>query len=338
MNHRFRRSSTVVEAVRAPVVTASPTELVVTGTPLGVLQTHCDQLARASFHDQRASSSWHPHQDVTLAALGSAVLVMMVKDESDIIRQNLQHHYKLGFRYFFVLDNRSNDATSAVIAEFRAGHPDAQVACLYDFVVGYYQAAKMAAVVAFLSIYLEHENNPGRWLFFVDADEFITFCAGDVVEGPKRISAALDDPAHKMLVMHWAQCASMEVVEHDTPDRSLLETHTRIWTTMEPAVTKVAIRMDAGMTTRQGNHMVESFPYQTDAAVVLAEFGLYMLHFPQRSVDQMRRKVVNGAAAYAATKGQENHGGHWRQYYEWYSQNGDVVLRQLIQQHIDSCS
>ena len=331
-------AATAAEPAAAPVAVVAPVPPAAAIEQRQRVQAGVDAVARESFTRQRPSAGWHPRSDVDIPALRTAILVMMVKDEADIIGQNLAHHFRLGFRYFFLLDNGSTDATAAVIERFRAEHTDAMVFCGFDFVVGYYQAAKMQAVLAFLSIYLEHEEHRSRWVFFVDADEFITFCAGEPGGAVAAVTSLLEDPAKQMLVLHWAQCSSDEVLEHDTPERSLLETHTRIWKTMEPAVTKVAIRLDSGLTMLQGNHMAAAFPYELEAAGVLARFGVYMLHFPQRSVEQMRRKVVNGAAAYAAAKGQEGHGGHWRQYYEWYSQAGDIVLRQLIQAHIDSCT
>ena len=51
----------------------------------------------------------------------------------------------------------------------------------------------------------------------------------------------------------------------------------------------------------------------------------------------MKKKVINGGRAFKASKGLENHGGHWRERYIAYETRGEDVLSEILQTHIDSC-
>lgn len=59
------------------------------------------------------------------------VAVMMVRDEDHIVGDNLEHHHRVGFRKFVILNNLSTDQTAARIADFRARFPDSVVAEIY---------------------------------------------------------------------------------------------------------------------------------------------------------------------------------------------------------------
>lgn len=293
--------------------------------------------AADAFNRHRAGLDWVPQPPHAIPALAKAVLFLMVKDEAEIIGQNLAHHYALGFRRFFILDNASTDLTATIIADFRARHPDTGVFCAFDYVVGHYQAVKMKAMAGFMQTYLQYETVQPEWLFFVDADEFIT-CAEPGTEA--RFAALLDDPACSLLVFHWAQCASPSVLETLEPGRDVFEAFPLVWPRMKVPVTKVAYRLNHGLEPIQGNHSVDSFQGRLSEVAVMAELGVYLFHFPMRTVEQLRKKVLNADRALSATVDRDGLSGtatHWRTYHQWYAQAGDVALRQVIAEHISGC-
>lgn len=304
----------------------------------GPLRQILDQRAVGAFENTRRTPEWELHANVHVSGLAKAVLLMMVKDEDEIILQNLEHHYRLGFRRVFILDNGSTDGTAVLIKAFRDAHTDCEIFYAYDFVVGYYQADKMKALEAFVSSYLRYEDIVPEWIFFVDADEFICCCARDSEESVARFNHLLRDDSKNLLAMHWSQCSSREVLEQVQPGYDVFAEFPEIWSRMDPPVPKVAYRLHRGLSPVQGNHLVTSYPYDLASIGVLAEIGFYMLHFPQRTVAQLRRKVVNGANAYKAAKHHEGHGGHWRTYNEWYERSGDAALIHLLRDHIASCT
>lgn len=81
------------------------------------------------------------------------LMMMMTKNEKDIIGQNLAHHYALGFRRFCIIDNASTDQTPHIIAKFRNEHPQARVAIINDAITGFYKYGKIIAAARFCEIY-----------------------------------------------------------------------------------------------------------------------------------------------------------------------------------------
>lgn len=43
------------------------------------------------------------------------VMTLLVRDEEDIIRENIEYHLAQGVDYFIATDNRSNDATTDIL-------------------------------------------------------------------------------------------------------------------------------------------------------------------------------------------------------------------------------
>ncbi|MCP1271517.1 glycosyltransferase family 2 protein [Acetobacter cerevisiae] len=56
--------------------------------------------AATAFNTLRGGPDWQISSHVTVPALSKAALFILVKDEADMIGQNLRHHYQLGFRRF----------------------------------------------------------------------------------------------------------------------------------------------------------------------------------------------------------------------------------------------
>jgi hypothetical protein len=104
-----------------------------------------------------------------------AMLVMMIRDEEDIIAQNLKHHYALGFRKFILILNKCIDNTSYKVQQFKLQYNDAVVLTIEDPIEAYYQAGKTAAAVNFGRNYFEAIQRQVEWCFILDADEFINF-------------------------------------------------------------------------------------------------------------------------------------------------------------------
>ena len=303
-----------------------------------MLRAITDPIAAAHFASQRPGPGWAPCFDLSIPELAACALVLMVKDESDIISQNLQHHYQLGFRRFFVLDNASTDGTAERIAAFRATHGDALVFYAYDQIVGYYQQTKMNALQAFAESYLSHETLRLDWIFFVDTDEFITCCSADTLRARAAFQAVLADADKKLMVFHWVQCASERPIETLQDAYSPQEVFPHRWRKLDPAVPKVSFRAHNGILTVQGNHTTSAYPYAVTQAAVMAEAGFYLLHYPMRSIEQLRKKILNGGRAYEGIDSLKGFGDHWKAYYGYLQQSGEPVLWNLLRRHIASCN
>lgn len=92
-------------------------------------------LPSQAFHDEsvqvfdklRNSELWQVCDDVRIPALQNAVLIILVKNADDIIGVNLRHHYNIGFRRFFILDNNITDKTATIIKSFKFDYKEVQV-------------------------------------------------------------------------------------------------------------------------------------------------------------------------------------------------------------------
>lgn len=292
----------------------------------------------ATCHADRARSLVvnEPHRPGPVPALARAGIMMMVKDEADILSQNLEHHYALGFRSYCILDNGSTDASAALVGAFRERHPDALVLSVFDQIVGYYQSAKMAVFQDALHRYAAIAGIALDWLFFIDADEFIAFSGSDDAAGCQALDEVLTDPDASLLIMHWVNAATPDILRSVPLDADPLRTFTRRMSSLQPVVPKIAIRIGSGLQPMMGNHFIENYGLPLASTRVLATMDWYMLHFPLRSLDHVRSKVINGGRAFQNASGLETHGGHWRARYDQYVRHGDGVLQQILRQHIDS--
>lgn len=302
------------------------------------LPTGLDQRAQISYDALRKGPDWAVQDQVEIPTLRQAVLFLLVKDEADIISINLQHHYRLGFRRFFILDNNSSDDTPTIIEQFRNSHPDAGIFYAVDYQVAYYQATKMKALEQFMMLYLEHDSIKPEWVFFVDADELITCCTRNTEQAIRDFTDCLENQEIDLLVFHWVQTALIDNSGNVTQfGKSLTDTEFHTWPRMKTCVTKTAYRLSRGFSPITGNHFVTAFEGEINRIKIMAPIGFYFLHFPMRSVEHLRRKIENGMKSLEATSLPSNIGEHWRTYYNWYKTGGDAVLKGLLKDHITSC-
>jgi len=233
--------------------------------------------------------------------------ITMCRDEADIIGPFLR---KLAAQVDFIViaDNNSVDGTRDILADLERELP---LTVLDDPEVGYFQSAKMTD--------LAHRaaSLGATWVVPADCDE--------VWYAPfhHRVADLLEE-----LAPQWF-CAAATLYDHvataidpDEPDPL-----SRLgWRRREPApLVKVACRVRDDLTINQGNH---SASYDGGATVYTDH--LVIRHFPYRSSEQMIRKALNGAEAYAATDLPEDQGAHWRQYGQLIAQEGEAAFTENV--------
>jgi hypothetical protein len=304
-----------------------------------IIRLLADVMAEQTYDAERPDPSWRIARDITLPALHDAVMIMLVKDEADIIGQNLRHHFALGFRRFCILDNASTDGTQAAIAAFRAATPGARVLSLNDPIIGYYQADKMAAAERLCEVYMAIEGPAPSWFFFIDADEFITFAGtGNLAAGAAQLNTALSVRTKNLLIMHWVHSASRAIYRNLPSDADPFQSFSQFCPVLTPAVPKVAYRAGIGLHLMAGNHFVAEYDRGAEEVIFGGECSLFLFHFPLRSVEHVLRKVINGGKAYAAAQGLDDHGGHWRKRYELYQKHGDQMIIHILATYIRETS
>lgn len=242
----------------------------------------------------------------------TTVAVSMVKDEADIIGQTVAH--MLGeVDAVIVSDNNSTDATMDILEEL-ALDADGRLLLVPDPDPAYRQSEKMTALAELARLRLGAE-----WIVPFDADEVWYSPFGRIAEvlagvAPQwliapaplydHVATGLDDPAET------------------NPLRRL--GHRRVQRNPLP---KVAARWRTDLVIAQGNHdaIYEGRGTRFDELLVVR-------HFPYRSVEQLLRKIRNGAAAYRAAGDSisADFGTHWRQWGDLLDQRGPEAVEELF--------
>ncbi len=254
--------------------------------------------------------------------LEQAVMVMMVRDEADIIRPNLDHHYALGFRNFVILLNCCSDETPALVTAFQADHADARVCSITDPVEGYYQADKTQAAVEFARVYFPGCRRPLAWCFIIDADEFIAVKQDSGLNG---LIEAAEKAGKDFIGFHLCNATSSTEAEY-RPDANVYAHFDVVCGSHGHINAKHAFRLDLDVMVRMGNHSLFYNGIALDRGLIAGEHGARMIHLHYRSRAQLQSKITNGGRAYAATDMDESIGWHWREIYHRFRDEGPIVF------------
>lgn len=209
----------------------------------------------------------------------------MVRDEVDVICFTISHLVSQGVDRVLVADNNSRDGTLEAVHELSKS---LSVTVAVDGEVGYYQAWKMTRLARYAAC------SGAEWIIPFDADELWVapqttlkdFLAGtelDIVKAQMidYVPQPGDDPGEP------------------NPYRRILH---RV---AEPkGVKKVAFRAHRLARVAVGNHTVRHPGRSGD--------GLEVRHFPNRTPEQLLRKMRQGSEALASTHQPENVGREWR--------------------------
>ena len=233
----------------------------------------------------------------------------MVRDEEDIIGQVVEHMLTQ-VDALIVLNNRSVDRTTEILHSLESD----RVSIVNDPTVGYEQSKKMTSLA-----HTAHGWFGADWIVPFDADEIWYAPNGHIGRYLETVPADIHVvPAS----LYDHVCTGVDDPNEPNPVKRLQ------WRRDYAApLPKVACRYREDMVIGMGNHDVS----YTDKGASGRE-RLAIRHFPYRSVDQIIRKVRNGAEAYAATDLPVHYGAHWRQWGQILEQNGPDAIGALFQE------
>jgi glycosyltransferase involved in cell wall biosynthesis len=230
------------------------------------------------------------------------VMTLLVRDEQDILRENIEFHLAHGVDQIVLMDNRSVDGTAEIAREYeRTGH----LRYLFQPQDDYSQARWVTA----MAHYAAHELC-ADWVINNDADEFWFPDEGslkDVFARPGREVLAVEAPRLNFVARSGDEQPFWRRMDvRWAASRNALG---------EPLPGKVAHRARADVRVEQGNHGITI----GGAGVPPAPAAVTILHFPFRSRAQYRNKIRNGGAAYARNTELPAHfGSTWRYLYARY--------------------
>ena len=257
------------------------------------------------------------------------VMLLLVRDEIDIISTNLEYHLEHGVDKVVAIDNGSVDGTRDVLDEYeRAG-----AATVIDEPGRDYNQTEWTTRAALRA----REEEKADFLFSNDADEFWAAPGGDLKAGLAETDAQALVCNRLNMVYPWD-------TPDDTPwiDRLLFRVkdpfprprlddfyhepmdHPYFYHALFP---KVMMRARGLVSIAQGNHKAE---YENPSEPVTSDIEIF--HFPVRSREQLTRKVVQGGQAYESnTEFSPRMGWHWRRWYKMYREHGiEAVLADAL--------
>lgn len=257
------------------------------------------------------------------------VMLLLVRDEADIVAANMAFHLSQGVDFIVAIDNGSVDGTRDILDEYeRAGH-----ARVFD------EPGRDYAQAKWVTRAMEHARDElsADWIFSNDADEFWVPRAGDLRQVVTGCRVQLLSAGRLNMVYPWDWPGAgpwysrvIGRVAEPVPRPVLKDIYRDplpcpyFYLALPP---KVLMRA-AGLTSvAQGNHAATY-----DGRVESIPGALDIFHYPVRSREQFERKVIQGGQAYAAnTELPEMAGWHWRRWYRAYQEQGiEVVLADAL--------
>ncbi|SHH86281.1 glycosyltransferase family 2 protein [Cognatishimia maritima] len=255
------------------------------------------------------------------------VMTLLVRDEIDIIQQNLDFHFSQGIDHIVVIDNGSVDGTRDILADYAR---EAPVTVLDEPEQNYNQSLWMSNAA-----FLARDTLGATWVLNNDADEFWLSRTGDLKDQLAGQTAdGLKCERYNMLFAYdqarpptrWSERALYRVTTPQAVPVSELPLLTPLpcpyfYRKLPP---KILCQTRGLQEITQGNHNAR---YAHKAAVVPSDIQIY--HYPVRSEQQMQSKVENGGASYAANADfPMNMGWHWRRWYQMLHSRGIEAVMQ----------
>ena len=234
------------------------------------------------------------------------VMTLLVRDEEDIVADNLDFHLAQGVDEVIVTDNGSVDGTLEILRAYEArGVVRIIVEPTDDYSQGRWvtRMARMAAT--------EHKAD---WVINNDADEFWWPREGTL----RTLFEGLGGDVGAV-VGHRTNFVPRP--EDDRPywERMTLRERESLNPVGKPLPPKLAHRAHPEIVVVQGNHRIKG----PDVGSEVDDGSIEILHFPMRSYAQFENKIVKGGRAYARNKElPEKTGRTWRRLYETWEEGG----------------
>ena len=233
------------------------------------------------------------------------IMTLLVKNEADILEQNLLFHKHMGVDQFIITDNDSTDGTPQIIEKYVKKGWVAQY--IHEPASGYEQKRWVDRM-----IWLAKKRYQADWIINADADEFWFPSKGNLKtllpsEHFGILSAKVRNvcPEEGKPYWEWKNVA-LEVPnleDYDLSPFSLFSRHYK----------KVMHRAAGYIQISMGNHKVTMLPHREKAG------DITIYHFPIRNKEHFIQKMVNGGKQ--LEKHQGKHGGrHWRYFYSLYKE------------------
>lgn len=232
------------------------------------------------------------------------VMTLLVRDEQDALRANIEFHRAQGVDFFIATDNRSEDATPGILKEYER---EGLLHYIWEGDDDYNQTewvTRMARLAA--------TDFGADWVINNDADEFWW-----PVSGSLRSTFEEVGPEYNIVRAQRTNFVPVEEEEEVFYRHMVFREKASLNAKGKPLPPKVAHRASPEVTVGQGNHGV----YGMGELRVL-DGVIEIFHFPIRSYEQFTNKIVKGGQAYERNKTlPADTGRTWRALYKQYQRD-----------------
>ncbi len=238
------------------------------------------------------------------------VMTLLVRDEEDIIKENIEFHLNQGVDFIIATDNKSVDSTKEILMEYKT---HGVLRYIHEGEDNYSQSKWVTRMA-----HMAHNKYGADWVINSDADEFWYPAGSNLKEVFSQVP-----PEYNMLK---AQRSDFIVPSEIPPDKKFFQymiyrKKISLSTIGKPLPLKVAHRGSDSIVVHQGNHKVSKIPMQN-----IIKNRIEILHFPVRTYGQFENKIVKGGAAYARnTEVPQYTGKTWRELYKSFLADGNLM-------------
>lgn len=226
-----------------------------------------------------------------MARPGPIAMLMLVRNEIDIIEQNIDFHLRMGIEQFVVTDNGSVDGTRDVLSDLKRRLGNSMI-IIDDAEPAFHQAARVDRMIRLA----KREFRP-RWIISADADEFWCPLSGrydSELNGQKNILACYWHNFLPRPGISWQQFTDIGEMPGYRGDSS-----------------KLFCLAQGLKGMYAGNHESRSIP-----RIKARSENIRVYHYPVRSYQQFERKAVQGHHAKLKASWGRDAAWHWDEYYE----------------------
>ncbi len=237
------------------------------------------------------------------------IMLLLVKNEDDIIAQNIEFHKSMGVDGFIVTDNNSNDNTCKILQYYK------EKGWILDIIHEPSSEYKQANFVNRMIDIAKNKYN-ADWIISADADEFWRAKSGNLKTELQTSKAnLLFVPVYNMLDKgnNWIENTDMIIKHINKYKEKILIKLNKLnkFSQFTVSYPKIIFRANQVLNIWGGNHNAD----MQEQHKKIVSNDIYIYHFNSRGFDKFKSKIINGG------KGLEKNndlkfGVHWKYFYD----------------------
>lgn len=234
--------------------------------------------------------------------------ITRIKDEEQLMYNNLKYYYNMGIRNFYITFNNSNKETENIVNRFNDVHPESKLFIFFESNTEYNQ------IEQFNFMSTEAFKNGHTWHVPVDADELLVLKNETLQELIKRHDVA----EYGYINFRW-----VDYIPTKKHKNYFLSCEYR-YPKGRPQ-SKIIVKWCDGMRYGHGHHLVVS------KRKLLEEYTIkkgFMAHYANRNKEQIKKKRIRIGEAFIEKYGYDmksTNMGQVEEYKQW-KKEGDVYF------------